>query len=162
MLTKSSMMSTAESLTTPSNDKDCGSRNSSCVECIGNIKCYYCHNDNTCRLYPASAVLPTAECPLSQVRWGATCDVSFEVLVIAVSVVGAVIVLALCCCCCCCYCRKSQKGGCGGLRCCSCRSCCRSSGSGRHTWRDFKWSRDNRSNQMNPNNWRFWKAREIV
>ncbi|KAI8485358.1 negative regulation of DNA damage response, signal transduction by p53 class mediator [Branchiostoma belcheri] len=100
-----SPLSTATPPTTPSGQVDCSSRNASCGECIGDVKCYFCYKDNSCRLYPASAVLPTTECPLAQVRWGATCDVSFEVLVIAVEVV------------------------------------------------------DNRSNQMNPNNWRFWKAR---
>ncbi|XP_066280151.1 pituitary tumor-transforming gene 1 protein-interacting protein-like [Branchiostoma lanceolatum] len=131
---------------TPSSEVDCSSRNSSCGECIGNVKCYFCYKDNSCRLYPASAVLPTTECPLSQVRWGATCSVSFEVLVIAVSVVAGVLGLALLYCCCRCWC---------SIGCC----CCGGGGSGGSTWRDFKWSRDNRSNQMNPNNFRFWRVR---
>ncbi|XP_035681195.1 proton myo-inositol cotransporter-like [Branchiostoma floridae] len=67
-------MSTVTPPITPAGEVDCSSRNSSCGECIGDVKCYYCYKDNTCRLYPASAVLPTSECSLSQVRWGATCN----------------------------------------------------------------------------------------
>ncbi|CAH1263576.1 PTTG1IP [Branchiostoma lanceolatum] len=106
-------------------------------------ECYFCYKDKSCRLYPASAVLPTAECPLDQVRWGATCAISFEVLVIAVSVVAGVLGLALLYCCCRCW---------RSIGCCCC-------GGGCHTWRDFQWARDNRANQMNPNNWRFWRGR---
>ncbi|CAH1263577.1 PTTG1IP [Branchiostoma lanceolatum] len=151
-MSTNSTVSTVKPLTTPSGQGDCSRRNSSCSECIGNVKCYYCHKDKSCRLYPDWAVLPTSECPLSQVRWGATCAIGFEVLVIAAAVVVAVVgvlVLSLCCyythCCRCCFC--CRKARCGG--------------SGCHTWRDFKWSRDNRSNQMNPNNWRYWKARGV-
>ncbi|XP_078673845.1 uncharacterized protein LOC144912445 [Branchiostoma floridae x Branchiostoma belcheri] len=140
LVNATSPLSTATPPTTPSGQVDCSSRNASCGECIGDVKCYFCYKDNSCRLYPASAVLPTDECPLAQVRWGATCNVSFEVLVIAVAIVGGVLVLALCCCCCCCCC-------CGG------------GDDGGHTWMDFKWARDNHANQMNPNNWRFWSSR---
>ncbi|XP_078673846.1 uncharacterized protein LOC144912447 [Branchiostoma floridae x Branchiostoma belcheri] len=137
--TTSSMYATMPPTTPDGEEDECSSRKSSCDECIKNVKCYFCLKDKSCRLYPVCAVLPTAECPLAQVRWGPSCDVSFEVLVIAVAVVSGVLVLALCCCCCYCCCRKSRGG--------------------RHTWRAFKWSRDNRSNQMNPNNWRYWSSR---
>ncbi|XP_078594319.1 uncharacterized protein LOC144872084 [Branchiostoma floridae x Branchiostoma japonicum] len=68
-----SMLSSTESLTTPGIEGDCSSH-SSCDECIRDVKCYYCLKDNFCRMYPACRVLPTSECPLSEVRWGATCD----------------------------------------------------------------------------------------
>ncbi|XP_078593280.1 uncharacterized protein LOC144871579 [Branchiostoma floridae x Branchiostoma japonicum] len=100
-VSSNSTMSTVTPAITPAGEVDCSSRNSSCGECIADLKCYFCYKDNTCRLYPASAVLPTSECPLAQVRWG-TCDGIFQPLVIGLSVSSGVIVLL---CCGCLFCR---------------------------------------------------------
>ncbi|XP_035681321.1 pituitary tumor-transforming gene 1 protein-interacting protein-like [Branchiostoma floridae] len=72
-VSSNSTMSTVTPAITPTGEVDCSSH-SSCDECIRDVKCYYCLKDNFCRMYPACRVLPTSECPLSEVRWGATCD----------------------------------------------------------------------------------------
>ncbi|XP_078572301.1 pituitary tumor-transforming gene 1 protein-interacting protein-like isoform X1 [Branchiostoma floridae x Branchiostoma japonicum] len=94
--------------TTPAPELDCSERNSSCDECIKNVKCYYCYQDNSCRLYPAEKILPR-DCPLSKARWGISCAINFEALIIAMSVVGGVILISFFCCIYCCCCRTSSK-----------------------------------------------------
>ncbi|XP_055328461.1 pituitary tumor-transforming gene 1 protein-interacting protein-like [Paramacrobiotus metropolitanus] len=87
---------------------------STCDECVAveGAKCYFCHNNQTnnygCRLYPASKVFPTDDCPLSEARWG-VCWVNFEALIIAMSVIAGVLLIAIVTTCYCCCCRNKRS-----------------------------------------------------
>uniref|UniRef100_A0A8C5AUK1 PTTG1 interacting protein n=1 Tax=Gadus morhua TaxID=8049 RepID=A0A8C5AUK1_GADMO len=67
---------------------------------------------NLCITYPVSTILPPhAVCPLNDARWG-LCWMNFQILIITLSVVGAVIILAfIVCLLCCCKCQN-----CGSMR----------------------------------------------
>ncbi|CAH2306107.1 pituitary tumor-transforming gene 1 -interacting [Pelobates cultripes] len=83
--------------------------NTSCEQCLKNVKCLWCSTDNECMVYPLKKLLPPASiCKLSSARWG-VCWVNFEALIIAMSVVGGIIILSICICCYCCCCRKKKK-----------------------------------------------------
>ncbi|KAI8485357.1 negative regulation of DNA damage response, signal transduction by p53 class mediator [Branchiostoma belcheri] len=145
LVNATSPLSTATPSTTPSGQVDCSSRNASCGECIGDVKCYFCYKDNSCRLYPASAVLPTTECPLAQVRWGATCDAGFSCwLCAAVAVIAAV----------------GSHGAVAAKVAVGCHGAVAATAAvGLPGAVAALAVVDNRANQMNPDNWRYWNVR---
>ncbi|XP_067868747.1 pituitary tumor-transforming gene 1 protein-interacting protein-like [Heterodontus francisci] len=90
---------------------DCSDYTStSCEECLDNVNCLWCFVDQRCMTYPVGSIIPPSSiCPLHQARWG-VCWVSFESLIIAMSVVVGLILLPLVCCCCYCCCKKKSHG----------------------------------------------------
>ncbi|XP_032868530.1 pituitary tumor-transforming gene 1 protein-interacting protein-like [Amblyraja radiata] len=98
--------------------KDCSDfTNRFCGECLENINCLWCSVDQRCMNYPVETIIPSSSvCPLKEARW-AVCWVSFESLIIAMSiVVGLTLLPFVCCCCyccckfkCCCFCCKKKS-----------------------------------------------------
>jgi len=85
-----------------------------CEECVGvtGARCYFCKSMNGtggCRAYPASKVLPTGECALSDARWG-VCWVNFEALIISMSVIAGVLIILVITGIYCCCCRRKRSG----------------------------------------------------
>uniref|UniRef100_A0A8C5CKD1 PTTG1 interacting protein n=1 Tax=Gadus morhua TaxID=8049 RepID=A0A8C5CKD1_GADMO len=84
---------------------------SNCEGCLANVSCLWCLTSEKCITYPVSTILPPhAVCPLNDARWG-LCWMNFQILIITLSVVGAVIILAfIVCLLCCCKCQNSREG----------------------------------------------------
>ncbi|XP_066543819.1 PTTG1 interacting protein b [Amia ocellicauda] len=83
--------------------------NSSCEQCLKNVKCLWCNLNHQCIDYPVrSLVPPSSVCPLNSARWG-LCWVNFQALIITMSVVAGIILISIIICCCCCC--KCEKGG---------------------------------------------------
>uniref|UniRef100_A0A8C5FWB8 PTTG1 interacting protein n=1 Tax=Gadus morhua TaxID=8049 RepID=A0A8C5FWB8_GADMO len=80
---------------------------SNCEGCLANVSCLWCLTSEKCITYPVSTILPPhAVCPLNDARWG-LCWMNFQILIITLSVVGAVIILAfIVCLLCCCKCQN--------------------------------------------------------
>jgi hypothetical protein len=104
----SNCQESTSTITTPSfNPDDCDKPvNSTCQECLGSKKCFFCNEDDTCRTYKISGIFP-AGCKASQSRWF-TCYLDFQALLIGVSVTGGIIVLIILGCLCYC-CNKTCK-----------------------------------------------------
>uniref|UniRef100_A0A8C6TSR4 PTTG1 interacting protein n=1 Tax=Neogobius melanostomus TaxID=47308 RepID=A0A8C6TSR4_9GOBI len=86
----------------------CESNNgTSCEECLRNVSCLWCNTKKTCIMYPVKTILPPhSVCPLDNARWG-LCWMNFQILIITLSVIGAVLILALIICLfCCCKCEN--------------------------------------------------------
>ncbi|XP_059921243.1 pituitary tumor-transforming gene 1 protein-interacting protein [Gadus macrocephalus] len=87
------------------------SASTTCNSCLQSSKCLWCYTNDTCTDYPVSHLLPSsAECKLSDARWG-VCWVNFEVLIIAMAMLAGSILIAISVCCCwCCCCRRCRSG----------------------------------------------------
>ncbi|XP_043098814.1 pituitary tumor-transforming gene 1 protein-interacting protein-like [Puntigrus tetrazona] len=86
----------------------CESKNgTSCEECLAYVDCLWCIPTKTCVTYPAKTILPPHSlCPLSDARWG-LCTLNFQILIITLSVVGAMLIIGfLVCIFCCCKCEN--------------------------------------------------------
>nr|XP_020450302.1 pituitary tumor-transforming gene 1 protein-interacting protein-like isoform X2 [Monopterus albus] len=69
--------------------------NTSCSECLQNVTCLWCIPTQQCIDYPVRDILPDKSvCPLSDARWG-LCWVNFQILIIAMSVLGGILLIAL-------------------------------------------------------------------
>ncbi|KAM8934120.1 pituitary tumor-transforming gene 1 protein-interacting protein [Pelodytes ibericus] len=88
--------------------QDCSpNSNTTCEQCLKNVKCLWCNVGSKCVEYPVRNILPPSSlCKLSSARWG-VCWVNFEALIITMSVIGGIIILSLGVCCYCC-CRKKK------------------------------------------------------
>ncbi|XP_027147127.1 PTTG1 interacting protein b isoform X1 [Larimichthys crocea] len=84
------------------------SSNTTCAECLQNVACLWCSPTKQCLDYPVGNILPPRSvCPLNDARWG-LCWVNFQILIITMSVLAAVIVISiLVCCLCCCKCERT-------------------------------------------------------
>ncbi|CAL8285430.1 unnamed protein product [Lota lota] len=80
---------------------------SNCGECLVNVSCLWCLKYEKCITYPVSTILPPhAICPLNDARWG-LCWMNFQILIITLAVLGAVLILAfIVCLLCCCKCQN--------------------------------------------------------
>ncbi|XP_051567902.1 pituitary tumor-transforming gene 1 protein-interacting protein-like [Myxocyprinus asiaticus] len=86
----------------------CESKNgTSCEECLSSVNCLWCIQTKKCITYPAKTILPPQSlCPLSEARWG-LCSMNFQILIITLSVAGALLIIGiLVCIFCCCKCEN--------------------------------------------------------
>ncbi|XP_051752718.1 LOW QUALITY PROTEIN: PTTG1 interacting protein a [Ctenopharyngodon idella] len=104
--------STATSTTTPPATPprpSCESKTgTSCEECLENVECLWCIPTKKCITYPAKTILPPHSlCPLNDARWG-LCTINFQILIITMSVAGALLIIGiLVCIFCCCKCENA-------------------------------------------------------
>lgn len=97
---------TTTQTTTP--PPSCESKNgTSCEECLSNVNCLWCIPTKRCLTYPAKTILPPhSVCPLNDARWG-LCTINFQILIITLSVAGALLIIGfLICIFCCCKCEN--------------------------------------------------------
>ncbi|XP_048056660.1 PTTG1 interacting protein a [Megalobrama amblycephala] len=86
----------------------CESKNgTSCEECLENVECLWCIPTKKCITYPAKTILPPHSlCPLNDARRG-LCTINFQILIITLSVAGALLIIGvLLCIFCCCKCEN--------------------------------------------------------
>ncbi|XP_074515583.1 pituitary tumor-transforming gene 1 protein-interacting protein-like [Sebastes fasciatus] len=84
--------------------------NTSCHECLQNVTCLWCSPTKQCMDYPVRNILPPRSmCLLNDARWG-VCWVNFQILIIAMSVLGCIFFIAVLTCCYC-YCCKFEGLG---------------------------------------------------
>ncbi|XP_017559124.2 PTTG1 interacting protein a [Pygocentrus nattereri] len=78
-----------------------------CNDCLNNASCLWCIKTSSCLTYPVKTILPPYSlCPLNDARWGA-CSINFQVLIITISVVVAILIIAFFVCLfCCCKCEN--------------------------------------------------------
>ncbi|XP_038129282.1 PTTG1 interacting protein a [Cyprinodon tularosa] len=83
----------------------------SCEECLRNVTCLWCIKTKQCLTYPVQTILPPHSlCPLDDARWG-LCWMNFQILIITLSVLGAVLIIAfMVCLFCCCKCENFGSG----------------------------------------------------
>uniref|UniRef100_A0A1W7R9X7 Pituitary tumor-transforming gene 1 protein-interacting protein n=1 Tax=Hadrurus spadix TaxID=141984 RepID=A0A1W7R9X7_9SCOR len=96
--------------TTPKVETCSDGNTTTCEACLEKgTKCYFCRKTKKCAPYPYTHIAPRpGECgSLGDVAWG-TCVVNFEILIIAMSVIGGILIIGLLICCCCC-CRKKGR-----------------------------------------------------
>ncbi|XP_078273481.1 pituitary tumor-transforming gene 1 protein-interacting protein-like [Rhinoraja longicauda] len=105
----------------PPTGKDCSDfTNTFCGECLENINCLWCSVDQRCMNYPVETIIPySSVCPLNEAHW-AVCWVSFESLIIAMSIVVGLVLLPFVCCCCYCCCKFKLCCCCCSKKKCSC------------------------------------------
>ncbi|XP_035465900.1 PTTG1 interacting protein a [Scophthalmus maximus] len=92
----------------PATGKACETKNgTSCEECLKNVTCLWCSKTKMCITYPVNTILPPhALCPLNEARWG-LCWMNFQILIITLSVFGAILIIAfMICLFCCCKCEN--------------------------------------------------------
>uniref|UniRef100_A0A8D3DPC4 PTTG1 interacting protein a n=1 Tax=Scophthalmus maximus TaxID=52904 RepID=A0A8D3DPC4_SCOMX len=70
-------------------------------------QCLWCSKTKMCITYPVNTILPPhALCPLNEARWG-LCWMNFQILIITLSVFGAILIIAfMICLFCCCKCEN--------------------------------------------------------
>lgn len=82
------------SWTLAQNDMTCESKNETCDQCVSNVSCLWCISTKSCLTYPYKYMLPPHSlCPLNDARWG-QCTINFQILIITLSVLGAIIIIA--------------------------------------------------------------------
>ncbi|XP_051985760.1 pituitary tumor-transforming gene 1 protein-interacting protein-like [Xyrauchen texanus] len=100
------LSSTLAQTTTP--PPSCESKNStSCEDCLSTADCLWCIPTKRCITYPSKTILPPQSlCPLNEARWG-LCSMNFQILIITLSVAGALLIIGLLVCIfCCCKCEN--------------------------------------------------------
>ncbi|XP_073708237.1 PTTG1 interacting protein a [Garra rufa] len=106
--TTTTATTTKQAAPTTTPHPSCESKNgTSCEECLAYVDCLWCIPTKKCITYPAKSILPPhSVCPLSDARWG-LCSMNFQILIITLSVAGAVLIIGvLLCIFCCCKCEN--------------------------------------------------------
>uniref|UniRef100_A0A9J7X0B4 PTTG1 interacting protein a n=1 Tax=Cyprinus carpio carpio TaxID=630221 RepID=A0A9J7X0B4_CYPCA len=106
--TQTTSQTTTSKAPTTTPRPSCESKNgTSCEECLAYVDCLWCIPTKTCITYPAKTILPPHSlCPLSDARWG-LCTINFQILIITLSVAGALLIIGfLLCIFCCCKCEN--------------------------------------------------------
>ncbi|CAF1050328.1 unnamed protein product [Brachionus calyciflorus] len=105
-LSTTSSSTTLRDSTTSQVGDECFSLNSTCEDCLGNSKCFFCLETNSCQTYEVDGIFPKG-CKASKSRW-ISCSLNFEALLIGLISGGVVILLIIGCCVCYC-CNKTCK-----------------------------------------------------
>ncbi|KAF4111968.1 PTTG1 interacting protein a [Onychostoma macrolepis] len=106
--TQTTSQTTTSKAPTTTPRPSCESKNgTNCDECLAYVDCLWCIPTKTCITYPAKTILPPHSlCPLSDARWG-LCTINFQILIITLSVAGALLIIGvLLCIFCCCKCEN--------------------------------------------------------
>ncbi|XP_056606631.1 PTTG1 interacting protein a [Triplophysa dalaica] len=109
-VTEQTTTQTTKQTTTP--PPSCESKNgTSCEECLSNVNCLWCIPNKRCLTYPVKTILPpNSLCPLNDARWG-LCTINFQILIITLSVAGALLIIGFFICIfCCCKCENIGSG----------------------------------------------------
>lgn len=85
----------------------CPQRNSSCGDCVEDLKCFWCGADDTCRKYPSSKIIPR-DCKDNKWYWK-QCVAAGHLLIYIIPSVAFVILVIIGCCVYCLCCRNRRQ-----------------------------------------------------